>query len=300
MVPDNVPFGTMITLSGGDFGSDGAGAVPDLFVNYQDVPQGDIDNQQLSSGGDIVPATFMITQNMGFHYGENIVEIRALVNGQMQSAMTTFTVARPTFTIDPEKGPRGTKVTGTGSGWLTGMTDFVTISYRRADTGEMADVAIVSANEAGEIWTQFTIPSFAVFNDEVNLLITARDGKGNQSLSSTYTVEVPTIVVEPERAAPGEDVMVTGKGFQPRTQIQEVSIGNSPIVPIYELGLTDATGSFKVEGTVPGVMEGGHPVRVRVTQPIGAPITTPFTVIGGAAGALTVEEGFATVKLPKR
>ena len=78
-------------------------------------------------------------------------------------------------------------------------------------------------------------------------------------------------------------------------EVKITGTGNSPIVPIYELGLTDATGSFVVEGTVPGVMEGGHPVKVRVTQPIGAPITTPFTVTGAAAGAITVDEGFATI-----
>ena len=66
----------------------------------------------------------------------------------------------------------------------------------------------------------------------------------------------------------------------PKTQVQEVSIGDAPICPVYDLGLTDSIGSFTVEGTVPGVMEGGQVVKVRVTQDEGEEITTPFTVIG--------------------
>jgi hypothetical protein len=55
LVPNNIPFGTTVTMSGGDFGSDAANKVPQLLVNYQLKA---MDFQPLSSSGDIVPVTF--------------------------------------------------------------------------------------------------------------------------------------------------------------------------------------------------------------------------------------------------
>jgi len=300
LVPNNIPFGTTVTLSGGDFGSEADGATPDLFVNYADIDLGSIDNQELSSSGDIIPVTFKIDDNLGFHYGDNIVEIKVDLdndgNYDMTSA-TTLTVKRPTLEIDPSMGPRGTKVTATGSGWLTGQTDFVTIIYEK--TGEAGEntFAIVSANADGDIWTQFDIPPMElVGNNEIGLLISAKDGSENTSLKSIFTVTVPTVTVEPDRAAAGDDITVIGSGFRPKNQVQEVSIGGAPIVPVYELGLTDSKGSFTVKGTVPGVMEGGQVVTVRVTQRVGNGITVPFTVTGGGSSEVTVDEGFATIE----
>ncbi len=278
--PDNGPYGVQVCLTGGGFGYDAAGEQPELWINYQRQLVGDVDDHTLNSKGDIIPAMFIITEDRDFHYGENIVEIRVSVGGQERSAMTTFDVVRPTLEIEPETGPRGTRVTATGSGWLTGPIDFLSIEYERADNNDKATVAVTRANADGDIWTRFTIPSFEMAADEINLWFEATDARGNESLKKIFTVIVPQLQVEPDAVPPGNPVTVYGKGFQPKTQVQEVSISGAPIVPIWELPVTSATGSFKVTGMVPGLPEGGHPVCVRVTQPQGEQITCPFTVTG--------------------
>jgi len=107
---------------------------------------------------------------------------------------------------------------------------------------------------------------------------------------------VPYITTEPDYAAPGEAVTVKGSNFTPLTQVQEISIGNAPIGPPWELPITSATGSFSIASNVPGIMEGGQVVRVRVTQPPESAITAPFTVNGGSIEHLTIKEGFETIK----
>jgi hypothetical protein len=102
--------------------------------------------------------------------------------------------------------------------------------------------------------------------------------------------------VDPESGAPGDSITVIGSGFRPKNQVQEVSIADAPIVPVYELGLTDSKGSFTVEGIVPGVMEGGQVIKVRVTQKEGNEITVPFTVSSGEGGDVTVEQGLEDIK----
>jgi hypothetical protein len=102
--------------------------------------------------------------------------------------------------------------------------------------------------------------------------------------------------VDPESGAPGDSITVIGSGFRPKNQVQEVSIADAPIVPVYELGLTDSKGSFTVEGIVPGVMEGGQVIKVRVTQKEGDEITVPFTVSSGEGGDVTVEQGLEDIK----
>jgi hypothetical protein len=298
MVPNSgIAMGTRVTLSGGDFGGDGKNMQPTLWVNYQKVTTQELD--KLSSSGDIVPITFELSRQRFFHYGENVVEIRADINGQPMSAVTTCNIVRPTFEITPDEGSRGTTVTGTGKYWPAGETNFVTISYVRADGLGQDNIDIVKPNASGDIWTQFNIPSFNMdAGNELNLLITAKDGDGqasNQSLQETFMVTVPKITVTPDMAGAGESITVKGVGFQPKSQVQSVTVGDAPIVPVYELPLTDSKGAFTVTGKVPGVMEGGHPLKARVTQRLGEEITTPFTVKASEGGDLTVEEVFATI-----
>lgn len=311
---DNIPFGTTVTMSGGDFGSDAAGHTPVLLINYQQQGANEIEFMPLSSSGDIVPVTFQVTPNdplnpgngLNFRYGDNIIQLQVDLEDDQpdgtpgkgipdMTSACTLTVDRPTLDITPNMGPRGTVVEASGGGWLTGQTDFVTIYYQQTG-GSKKTFAIVKANAQREIATQFTIPPMQmVGQNEIGLLIWAEDANDNESLKSIFTVTVPTVKVEPDHGAPGDDITVIGSGFRPKNQVQEVSIADAPIVPIYELGLTDATGSFTVHGTVPGVMEGGQVIKVRVTQNEGDEITVPFTVSSGEGGDVSVEDGLKSI-----
>ncbi len=296
--PDNnVPMGHHVTLSGGDFGPPAAGGTPELWVNYQRQPFDEIDNQQLTSNGDIVPVTFELSRDLGFNYGENIVEIRTTIDGFELSAAATCEIVRPTFEITPDEGYRGTTVTVTGEHWLAGETSYVTIYYTDPSVGTETAIAIAKPEQNGDIWAQFKIPPFILDHGAFGytILLQAKDGDGPASNSSQqllFRIKPQTISIDPKEGVPGEEVTVTGKGFVPFALVQEISIGDAPNVPAHELPLTSGTGSFKATGTVPGVIEGGHLVKVRVTQDEGYEITDSFNVKSGGTGSLRVEEVF--------
>lgn len=299
VVPESGPFGVSITVSGGNFGEAAGGLTPDLYVNYEDVPP---ELEPLSSSGQMVPETFEVTPERNFHYGGNIIEVHVYVAGSgTRTAVCAFDVIRPTLLLDKDQGPRGTLVTASGSGWLPEDTGFVSIGYEAVpDRGVEADtVAVVQPDPAGDIDAQFNIPAFSgsvMAAGDLPLLFSAHDTNGNTSLQSTFTVTGPEISVYPEYGAGGDSITVTGIGFLPLAQVQEVSMAGTPIVPVYELPLTSGTGSFSITGTVPGLMPGGYLIEARVTQPVGDPVTCPFTVLSGSPGEITVEEGLAAIE----
>jgi len=386
VVPNSGPFGTTITMSGGNFGMEAAGLLPDLYINDEDVaPELD----PLTTSGQVIPETFTITPERNFHYGDdNLIEVRVYVDGsgtltanalfevirptlcldrdqgprgtlvtvegdgwlpgdtsfvtieyagvpgrgvygdtvavappdangdiwaqfsipwfsgtimaegdlnllfsaidnnQNASLQSVFTVTVPTFELDSDRGPRGTLVTATGSGWPPEADNFVSIGYAEVlDRGVDADtVAVVQPDGNGDIWAQLTIPAFTpdvMLLGDLNLLFSAHDSIGNTSPESVFTVIVPQISVEPESAAPGESITVTGIGFMPLSQVQEVSLADAQIAPVWEFPLTDSIGSFEVEGTVPGATPGGYVAKARVTEDEGSAITCPFVVLVG-------------------
>ena len=82
-----------------------------------------------------------MSRDLNFHYGENLIETRALVNDLEASAIADLNDLPATLEIDPTSGPRGTTVTVSGEGWP--VDNFVTISYELLDTPGKTDVAIV-------------------------------------------------------------------------------------------------------------------------------------------------------------
>ncbi len=297
VIPSSGPLGTTITVSGGNFGSAAGGVIPRLEVNYFEDP-GLPTLEPLSTAGQMVPETFEVDADEGFRYGDdNMIRVIAPCGGIDLTAACTFDVTRPTLQLDKTRGPRGTLVKVSGSGWQTSGLNFVTIAYRGNGAIDDATVAVVEPNGNGDIAAQFRIPSFDdadMGGGEANLIFTATDGE-NDSLQSIFTVTGPHISVKPESAAGGEVITVHGEGFLPQSQVQEISLANAPIVPIYELKLTDAQGAFEITGTVPGVMPGGYAINARVNQNEGAEITCPFTVVSGGVGDVSVEEGFASI-----
>ncbi len=300
IIPDNGPFGTSIMISGGDFGSgiNDGNTGPDLYING--TKDNDTNLAELSSSGDVIPKTIKVdadlnaaNDGLGFNYGTNVIEVRVEDNdGDVMTASATFEITRPTLLLDMEQGPRGTLVTVEGDGWLPGDINFVTIKYTTVTEPTEQTIAVKNPDGAGHIWAQFKVPPFEMLGDEVNMQIWGTEGD-NTSLKANFIVTTPTISVDPESAAAGEKVMVTGTGFQPLTQLQKLTIAGAYVSRIDTLPLTDAKGYFEVEGTVPGVMPGGQAVLALVTE--GNPITCPFTVMAGAGGDISVEDGFATI-----
>ncbi len=97
----------------------------------------------------------------------------------------------------------------------------------------------------------------------------------------------PILIVDPDNNSAGEDITVIGTGFPPLTKITELTIDHAPIVPLYELPLTDESGSFRIVGTVPSIKVGGQQFTAGAGE---IQVSIPFTVVGGGCCSSTMAD----------
>ncbi len=213
---------------------------------------------------------------------------------------STFTVSVPGIRVEPQAAWPGEEVVVTGTGFHPN-TQIQEVSIGDAPITWIYELGLTDWK--GEFEVTGIVPGVMPGTRLVKVRVT-------QLPDSPITTEFvvlgnlepgtpsgpPQIDVEPDSASPGEPVTVWGFNFTPFTPVQEVSISGAPIVSIYELPITSATGSFKVVGTVPGVMAGGNPLKVRVTQPEDAPVVASFLVLSYRTSQVTVEDGFSTIE----
>jgi len=285
VVPSSGPLGTQVTISGGDFGTVPADQKANVYLNT--APTTVWKQVSLTTSGDIVPANFEITDT-SFGYGDYL--LTAMWN--TREAVGEFEVTRPTISLDKSIGPRGTQVVITGSGWYTGVDNFVTLYTDWTQDNDPDTLAVVQPDAEGGIWSQIKISSDAVPGSSIQ--IWAQDNKKNQSLKDIFTVTDPSITVDPEAAAVGDTVIVTGTGFAPQSPIDSITLGLARIVRSDDLPITDAKGGFEVEAIIPGLAPGGK--ALTVTDAYNNMYTVPFTIIGDAGGATTVQDGLATIE----
>jgi len=213
---------------------------------------------------------------------------------------STFTVSVPGIRVEPQAAWPGEEVVVSGTGFQP-KTQIQEVSIGDAPITWINELGLTDLK--GEFEVTGTVPGVMPGTRLVKVRVT-------QLQDSPVTTEFvvlgdfepgtpsgrPKIDVEPDEGYPGQEVTVWGVNFTQFAPVQEVSISGAPIVPIYELPITSATGSFKIDGTVPGVMEGGHPLIVRVTQPEDAPVVASFVVLPRPPGPLTIEDAFATIE----
>ena len=297
VVPASGPYGTKITVSGGDFGS--TALTPDLFVGTTDPDVA----LTLSTAGDVTPKTVNVTSTNGFAVGENTVKVTCDVGGSTVSASSAFEVTRPVIELDKAEGMRGSQIVLTGSGWLPGQLNFVSIKTDKGDGSAYSSwsttLAVPTPDANGEIWASFTIPtSITVTGSEKTIRIKAADNNGNETIMTTFVVQRAQVSVDPESAAAGEAVTISGVGFQPQVAVQYVKIGGANVVRTDDLPITDSEGAFTVTGTVPGLEAGGHLVKAKVMDEAdggAGEITCSFTISAASTGDTSVENGLSTI-----
>jgi hypothetical protein len=205
----------------------------------------------------------------GLTVGANTV--RATDNNGLV-ASGTYTVTRPTLSVSPITGPRGSSVTVTGSGWVPNST--VALNFAGSPMTVIAD-----AN--GNIAAAMSVPATAIVGANT---VTAADTLGNAALPATFTVPGAAISVEPQEGGPGTAVTISGTGFAGYAPIQVTFGGYAFPSP-----LSSALGSFTYSATVPGVAPGSQVVQAFD----GTSTATTFFVVTVAPE--TVETALASI-----
>lgn len=116
------------------------------------------------------------------------------------------------------------------------------------------------------------------------------DGAGDTDAST----EDPSITVDPEEVAPGDDLTVEGSDFQPEEEITVDIVDDAGnVIESFEV-ITDEDGNFVVTWTVPDDLEPGV-YSVIVTDSDGNTYTADFNVIGtGTSGSGEADTGLAS------
>ena len=189
------------------------------------------------------------------------VMVSTVIGGQVTAS---FTVQGTSIWLQPRDGPVGTMVTLDGSGFYASQV--VTFSYY-PDTQVV--LGAEEATSTGEFSYSFAVPESTAGNHRV----VAQDDWGGWA-ELNFKV-IPTVTIEPESGAIGDEVIVTGTGF-----------GNQSRVNIYfnddrvATSKTDKYGSLELAFDMPITESGTYDVEIEDKD--GNKDTAEFTIAAGA------------------
>jgi hypothetical protein len=259
LTPNSGPRGTKVLVTGSSM-TPSTISPPNSTVDAGDLVFGIIGWNTtaitIDSAGVISPSTLAVpaAANLGVN------AVRATDNGaDLNSATTTdnltaegaFTVTKPTISVSPTSGPRGSSVTLTGAGWLPGTTTGSTVQI----TFNGAIVVTTTPDGSGNIMAAINVPATALIGAGANT-IGAADGNVNSATNAAFTVPGAAMTVTPTEGPVATSVTVAGSGFAAYTAVT-VKIGT---YAFQAQPLSDIYGAFTYTFTVPGVAPGSQSI----------------------------------------
>jgi hypothetical protein len=161
-------------------------------------------------------------------------------------AKDDFRVIITELSISPTKGPVGTEVDITGSGFGTNKS--ITIKYDTTDITDEIE-GDTETDSSGEFSSTITVPESA--KGEHTITVTVSSDKA----TAKFTVE-PAITIDPTEGSSNERVTVTGTGFAKNRGVTITFEGDEVANDD-----TDSYGSFETDFNVPDVGAGNFEVR---------------------------------------
>lgn len=258
LTPTGGPRGTQVLITGSSM-TPSTASPANSKIDANDLDFGNIDWNTaaaitVDSAGVISPTTLFVPTAAVL--GVNAV--KATDNGadfdipvptttDNLTAEGTFTVTKPTISVSPTSGPKGSSVIVNGAGWLPGTTTGSTVQI----TFNGAIVITTIPDASGNILAAINVPATALVGAGANTM-GAADGNSNSATAATFTVPGAAITVTPTEGPVATSVTVTGTGFAAYTAIT-VKIGT---YAFQAQPLSDVLGAFTYTFTVPGVAPG--------------------------------------------
>lgn len=283
LTPTSGPRGTQVTTTGTNMTPDTASIVSQIAIGYLDFGGANwntaaaiaIDsNGVISPTTLVVPSTAIIGSNLVQAEDDGVDDTSNNTDDLFASAI--FTVTRPTITVSPASGPEGTVISISGTGWvpLTRGNVVVTLAGATVTATPAAD---------GSFGAALTVPTAAAVGANT---VSAADSLGN-TITATFTVPVPTVVLNPTVGPSGTVVTVTGTAFTAQWPVAITVVGSTiPTTPT--MVVTDTLGGFTATFTMPG-LAGVQPVIATA----GATSATTFFTI--TAAPATVASAVASI-----
>jgi hypothetical protein len=216
----------------------------------------------IDTSGTMQPTTLAVFGNTSAALGVN-----QIVAGDKYgiTALATFTVTKPTLTVNPTTGLKGSTVVVQGSGWVPGKVVNISLDAVLA--------ASPVADSSGNIAATVIIAIDAAAGQHI---FTAADAYSNNSDAVTFTVGGVGITVSPTSGVATTTVVLAGTGFGAYFPITvKIGAGATPYI-LTSQALSDANGAFTYTFTMPGLAPG---VQVLQATDGSLTATTFFTII---------------------
>jgi len=238
LTPNSGPRGTQVLITGSGFTPGGSIQSGSLILSGMAWNTTQI---TIDSSGVMAPTVLTVPSETSI--GPNTV---VAFDSSGLSAVGTWTVTKPSLTVNPTSGPVNSSVTITGSGWLSGAT--ITINFNYIDNSYVSRIIWTTEvpDGDGHFATSLTIPVNAKIGTAT---FTASDTKNNTADPATFTVPPAAITISPVEGPVGTEVTISGTGFVPYAPVV-IKIANHHFSG---LPLADALGQFWFPATIPSM-----------------------------------------------
>jgi len=199
LTPPSGPSGTTVTVAGSGF------TVEKVYVYFDSNKDEDIDTTDELLAGPVSVTGGSFTVNVVIPlaaldgYNIMILDKEVTEDNTPPLASELFTVTAG-IVLSPNKGPAGTTVTITGSGFDANAP--ITVKF------DTVTVATTESDGNGAFETTFTVPSVSCKDYNVSAM------DGVNAYTATFTV-ILQISISPSSGLPGTTVTITGLGFTP-------------------------------------------------------------------------------------
>jgi len=275
LTPSSGPAGLVVTVNGNNFATGDAGACTITPAVVATAPACTV-----TASGTLTASSFTVGSVATGTYTITVTGI----TGDFVQASFTVSTASPTIALTPNSGPVGITVTVTGSGFAPADVGVCTITPAVVAT---APACTVTASGT------LTASSFTVGNVAAGTYTITVQGSTGDVAQASFTVQGPTITLNPTSGVIGTLVLVTGSGFSTSDAgactITPASLATVPSCTI------NASGSLTSSSFTVGSVSGGTYV-ITVTGSTGDFAQATFTVVGPAI-TLNPSSGLAGISV---
>ena len=257
--PDTVVPGQQVTIQGSGFGS-GQKIDSLTFGGGANVYAGasDLSKPTSDTNGNIT-----ITVNVPNDVKPGSREVKATARNN-RLGTESITVTKPTLTVNPDMGLRGTMVTLSGVGFTA--NDSVQIQYDRFEGDTATPRTIITANvgSTGRFTASFEVPSFARIGKTQKITVNSQLNDDFAAETINHSTPKPELSVSPATASVGATVSIGGLNFAGFAPVADLKIDDRDVKPV-PTPTTKKDGSIMMDGIlVPQLDPGSYTVRLEI------------------------------------
>ena len=260
ITPTTAVPGQEVTIQGSGFGNGktiteltfGAGDNVYEGTNAPAEPQSD-------SNGNI---TITVNVPMDVNAGSREVKVKSEEN---RIGTASLTVPKPTLTVTPTEGLRGTPVTLTGSGFTANDSLQIKYDNKSGATTNAQVVTSATVNSTGNFTKVFDVPRFATIGDTSKITVSSQLNEDHfEDVTVDHKTPKPVITLSTETAAAGSIISVSGMNFAGFAQVHELMISDRDVKPGGSPA-TESDGSITMTGVlVPQLDPGNYTVKLTI------------------------------------